>query len=300
MPIGKAQDKKSISAAEANSTIEIPSAATIHPIKPQVSIAFTSLSQDKPNILFIEDNSLAILAGKNLLEEAGYHVQVVTDAETALKLAKSHPFNLIITDIGLPGMSGSEFAAAYRFWEKTVNKQPIPVAALSAHAEGKIKQECLAAGINIVFTKPLTDATIQGIAHLLAHPNELPQNTQENLTSLGKDLPDTEAELFQLQHYPLFDERQALSIMGENNKKALKAMLAMLNNKLLPQDISDLEKAKGGALYSGTIRMKYACQYLERYQLAGHSKLLEELYQQLMLVLEQTRDAINAWLLNSD
>jgi two-component system aerobic respiration control sensor histidine kinase ArcB len=51
---------------------------------------------------------------------------------------------------------------------------------------------------------------------------------------------------------------------------------------------SELIQLKGAAVYCGTIKMKYACHYLERYLLAGHSKLCEELYSQLREVLENT------------
>ncbi|MBA2650859.1 MAG: hypothetical protein H0U73_01110 [Tatlockia sp.] len=55
-------------------------------------------------------------------------------------------------------------------------------------------------------------------------------------------------------------------------------------------------KAKSGAEYPGTIRMKYACMYLERYHKAGHSACLEKLYQQLMKVLDDTQRCIEIWL----
>jgi hypothetical protein len=54
---------------------------------------------------------------------------------------------------------------------------------------------------------------------------------------------------------------------------------------------------KGGALYCGTVRMRFACQYMERYLLAGHRKLSEDLYQQLIAVLESTMNYVDNWLL---
>jgi HPt (histidine-containing phosphotransfer) domain-containing protein len=55
-------------------------------------------------------------------------------------------------------------------------------------------------------------------------------------------------------------------------------------------------KMKGGAVYIGTVKMQYACQYLERYQKAGHTRLLEPLYQQLITVVHDTQNHIRAWL----
>jgi two-component system aerobic respiration control sensor histidine kinase ArcB len=53
-------------------------------------------------------------------------------------------------------------------------------------------------------------------------------------------------------------------------------------------------KLKGAVLYCGAIRMRYACQYMERYVLAGHTKLCEKLYHQLNQVLENTLQYIKS------
>ncbi|MDP3705952.1 MAG: Hpt domain-containing protein [Legionellaceae bacterium] len=55
-------------------------------------------------------------------------------------------------------------------------------------------------------------------------------------------------------------------------------------------------KMKGGAACTGLINMKYACQYLERYLKAGHSKLAEKLYLQLLSVFDKTEDTIKKWM----
>lgn len=53
---------------------------------------------------------------------------------------------------------------------------------------------------------------------------------------------------------------------------------------------------KAGATYAGTVRMKYACQYLERYRKAGYSKSSEKLYHQLIRVVDETKNYIDEWL----
>ena len=58
-------------------------------------------------------------------------------------------------------------------------------------------------------------------------------------------------------------------------------------------------KMKGGAVYIGTVKMRYACQYLERYQKSGLTKLLEPLYQQLLSVVLDTQSHIKEWLSNN-
>ncbi len=49
---------------------------------------------------------------------------------------------------------------------------------------------------------------------------------------------------------------------------------------------------KGGVCY-GTVRLYYACLYLERYQKAGHSECLEALYTQLLNTVDKTLDYVD-------
>lgn len=46
-------------------------------------------------------------------------------------------------------------------------------------------------------------------------------------------------------------------------------------------------KMKGGACY-GTVRLYYALLYMERYKKAGHTRCLEQLYEQMINTIEET------------
>ena len=55
-------------------------------------------------------------------------------------------------------------------------------------------------------------------------------------------------------------------------------------------------KIKGGAVYVGIIKIKMACQYLERYWKSGQRELLEPLYQQAVTAIEESIPEIKHWL----
>lgn len=66
-------------------------------------------------LLYVEDDALVSLATVDLLEGAGYSVHSAPDARQALDLLDAHPdIDLMVTDIGLPGMDGRELAAEAR------------------------------------------------------------------------------------------------------------------------------------------------------------------------------------------
>lgn len=89
-------------------------------------------------------------------------------------------------------------------------------------------------------------------------------------------------------------------------------LLTLMITEQLPQDLQRLKEAhachdvllieklmhkiKGGALYAGTIRMRYACQYVERYRKNNKMDLFEKLYQQAIDVIEQTSYRIAVWI----
>ncbi|MCX7114809.1 MAG: Hpt domain-containing protein [Gammaproteobacteria bacterium] len=131
------------------------------------------------------------------------------------------------------------------------------------------------------------------------------------ITQYANDLPPNEADLFVLDPFLLFDEKEGIKLNG--SKADLAQLLTMaIDEKLIGQDVDKMKaaheandwdkvqqlahKIKGGAVYIGTVRLKMACQYLERYWKIGERAHLERLYQQVLVVVDETLEAIAAWL----
>jgi PAS domain S-box-containing protein len=66
------------------------------------------------SILFVEDDDLIRSITSELFEALGHVVHQATDAEAALALIQKEQIDLLITDVGLPGMSGEELAIEAR------------------------------------------------------------------------------------------------------------------------------------------------------------------------------------------
>jgi two-component system, OmpR family, aerobic respiration control sensor histidine kinase ArcB len=275
------------------------------------------IPSDAPIFLLIEDNNIAILMLETLVSQAGYRFRSVFDGESALELVKNEDFDLIITDLGLPGISGIEFTSRLRKLEKKKNKTATPIIGLTAHADPKIKSECLDVGMNEAMTKPMSSAILDNIRLNYFSPikkSSPPRGVEKgeaHTGRLGLDLPDNESELFELDSFAILDINKALSVIG-NNKKLLKSILSSMVLHELPKDIHDIDsfhtegdwsaiekrahRMKGGLVYCGADKLACACQYLERYKKAGRSENLESLYQQLYIVADETILAIKKWL----
>jgi two-component system, cell cycle sensor histidine kinase and response regulator CckA len=80
-------------------------------------------------ILLVEDEPVVRALAREILVVNGYDVIVASDGEEALGLSRDHPFDLLITDIVMPKLSGKELAL------RLLRAQPgLPVVYMSGYA----------------------------------------------------------------------------------------------------------------------------------------------------------------------
>ncbi len=103
-------------------------------------------------ILIVEDNPMNLELATDLLEAAGYVVIQAGTAEEGIKLARVEFPDLILMDIGLPGIDGLEATGNLK-QDPTI--KDIPVIAMTAHAMRGDEEKALAAGCAGYITKPI-------------------------------------------------------------------------------------------------------------------------------------------------
>jgi len=101
------------------------------------------LVDDEPNILNIE---------KDMLEKLGYSLKVTNNAREALNLFEErlYQFDLVITDMTMPGMTGVEFAGELRKF-----RSDIPIIICTGFSESISKEKIERLGINGFLMKPV-------------------------------------------------------------------------------------------------------------------------------------------------
>jgi CheY-like chemotaxis protein len=88
-------------------------------------------------ILLVEDDDVVRQLTAEVLGEFGYHVHALRDGPSALELLRSEQhFDLLMSDIGLPGMDGRELVAAARLLRPT-----LPVLFASGYNERELLEE---------------------------------------------------------------------------------------------------------------------------------------------------------------
>lgn len=110
-------------------------------------------------ILLVEDNELNRDMLSRRLSRRGYEVLVAVDGAQGIEMARSLTPDLILMDVGLPGIDGLE---ATRQLKAEPGTSTIPVVALTANAMAGDQEEALAAGCDEYDTKPVDIARLVG------------------------------------------------------------------------------------------------------------------------------------------
>lgn len=116
-----------------------------------------------PRILLVEDEAAVVFIVSDLLESAGYTVESAGDGNRGLQLALDKPFDLLILDVMLPGMSGFEVCHAVR--ERGFDGA---VLMLTARGEVSDRVQGLRGGADDYLVKPFdSDELLARVASLL-------------------------------------------------------------------------------------------------------------------------------------
>ncbi|BAI76098.1 two-component hybrid sensor and regulator (plasmid) [Azospirillum sp. B510] len=104
-------------------------------------------------VLAVDDIEVNRDIVRGILERAGHSVALAASGGEAVRLVRERDFDLVLMDIQMPGMDG--LTATRRLRDLPDPKGRIPILALTAHASGSSRPECLSAGMNGFVTKPL-------------------------------------------------------------------------------------------------------------------------------------------------
>jgi CheY-like chemotaxis protein len=106
----------------------------------------------KEHILVVDDNPANLKLVSELLEWSGYEIVKAMDAEQALEAIRQMPPDLILMDIGLPGMDGLTLTRKLKADDAT---KDIWIIALTASAMKGDEQKALDAGCDDYIVKPI-------------------------------------------------------------------------------------------------------------------------------------------------
>ncbi|MBI2824928.1 MAG: PAS domain S-box protein [Planctomycetia bacterium] len=139
--------------------VRLPVAATqTHHRQPSVNQKSTTLSQRR--LLVVDDNEDSAASLGMLLKFLGTDVQVVHDGATALTMIESYRPDVVLLDIGMPGMDGFEVARRVR---QRVDFHNIMLIALTGWGQTVDRERTRTAGFDHHLVKPADITALQSL-----------------------------------------------------------------------------------------------------------------------------------------
>ena len=142
---------------------------------------------ERRRILIVEDNTDARKMLRLALELAGHEVEVAEEGHTALALAASRWPEVVLIDIGLPGMDGYEVARRLR---ATSGYPEIRLLAITGYGQAQESQRSRAAGFDAHLVKPVDpDEVARVIRQVASAQREAPALAPDRPLSTPVDNP---------------------------------------------------------------------------------------------------------------
>ncbi|MEO9174953.1 MAG: response regulator [Gaiellales bacterium] len=108
-----------------------------------------------PRILTVDDDPIVRADLRVILEEAGFSVVPdARDGDEAVERAREHAPDLIVMDLGLPGLDGFDATTSI------LSERDVPIVALSGHSAPEMRQRAEDAGVGSYVLKPFSQALL--------------------------------------------------------------------------------------------------------------------------------------------
>ena len=115
------------------------------------------MSALKKKILVVDDAGPVVVLCVNVLQALGYAVKGANRGETAVELLRKEPFDLMVLDYKMPGMSGFEV-----FEQARTLHPDMAVVLVTGHGTPEIINEANRMGFQAILLKPFTSDELRG------------------------------------------------------------------------------------------------------------------------------------------
>jgi DNA-binding response OmpR family regulator len=162
-------------------------------------------------ILVVDDTEAILDAVTDALATEGFEVQGASDGRTALEAAQAEPFDLVILDLMLPGLSGTEICRRLRA------ESPVPIIMLTARDSEADRVLGLELGADDYITKPFSEVELLSRVRAILRRRELDRQGDVTVRRLGRLSLDI------VKHEVVVDGRQVTLTPSEYKLLALLA-----------------------------------------------------------------------------
>jgi two-component system sensor histidine kinase/response regulator len=242
-------------------------------------------SETRPpaRVAVVDDDPLSRAMQAHMVSLLGHSAIVETDAEQAVERALAGQFDLILLDLGMPGLNGFEALRRLRQREAIEKRAPVPVIAVTGYASEPDRLRCLMAGFADHVSKPIhAEALDAALRRALTRHAQTPsasaannpQSDADRLRATVKRLSDAKPQ--DRSFGPTVMESFAL-----RSQQLIESMRLALDEHDAEQLIRSARAMKSSAEFLGVHRLAAMCAELEQFMLTQRFSAAEQALQDI-------------------
>ncbi len=167
------------------------------------------------SVLVVDDDPGVLDVVAFTLRREGYEVDEQTDGAAALAAARSRAYDIVILDVMLPGLSGSDVCHALRA------ESDVPILMLTARDAELDRVQGLELGADDYVTKPFSTAELLSRVRAILRRRELDRATVRRLGGLQIDLGRQEVFVDEERVHLTLSEFKVLSLLAEQPESVI-------------------------------------------------------------------------------
>jgi two-component system chemotaxis response regulator CheY len=118
----------------------------------------------KKNILVVDDSPLMLTMLRDMLAALGYVATVAKSGHEGCQLLETHRYNLIVTDLNMPGMDGVAFIKRVR---EIPDGKHVPIVVMTGENDKNRIAEVKSVGISAFLEKPFKGSQLKTIIEVI-------------------------------------------------------------------------------------------------------------------------------------
>jgi CheY-like chemotaxis protein len=240
-------------------------------------------------VLVVEDNTIAARVALQYLQRQQCDVTVASTAKEALSWAEGTHYDCIFMDVGLPDGDGRDITQTIRSGRHFPNVHT-PIIGLTAHANTDIQQACLAAGMNIVYCKPLNPERVHTVLNdivvrpdsVLRDKKQVAKNKHAYETMPVLDLTAS-MQVLQCDEHTARELLDQFMVMLQTDKAQLKETFNRRETTKWKPLNTLVHRIRGACGYCGAARLQQRCADFEtQYDAKADETILVTHYQAII------------------
>ncbi|MBF0101196.1 MAG: response regulator [Desulfobacterales bacterium] len=195
------------------------------------------------HLLLVEDNEINQQLAVELLSEEGFFITVAENGKVGVNKVKdasdAEQYDVVFMDLQMPVMDGRTAAKEIRKWEAEINKNPIPIIAMTADAMSGVREQVLEIGMNDYVTKPIDPVQVFKTLMKWIQPakRKLPE---EFINTMREKTTQPASHKIDLSQLDGIDTEVGLSRVNGNQKLYINLLMKFhRDNQNVTQEIQD-------------------------------------------------------------